>query len=63
MTRENEIANAASEAMTETLMSCPTYEFSPKATDLLECAYIKGAEWADSHPANHWHSVKAGELP
>lgn len=63
MTRENEIANAASEAMTETLMSCPTYEFSPKATDLLECAYIKGAEWADIHPANHWHSVKAGELP
>lgn len=36
MTRDNEIANAASEAMTEVLMSCPMYEFSPKATDLLE---------------------------
>lgn len=52
MTRDNEIANAASEAMTETLMLCPIYEFSPEATDLLECAYIKGAEWADSHPSS-----------
>lgn len=63
MTRDNEIANAASEAMTETLMSYPMYEFSPKATDLLECAYIKGAEWADKHPANFWHSVADGDLP
>lgn len=63
MTRDNEIANAASEAMTETLMSCPMYEFSPKATDLLECAYIKGAEWADSHPINTWHSVADGDFP
>ncbi len=63
MTRDNEIANAASEAMTETLMSCPMYEFSPKATDLLECAYIKGAEWADEHPASPWHSVADGNLP
>lgn len=62
MTRDNEIANAALEAMTETLMSCPMYEFSPKATDLLECAYIKGAEWADSHPINTWNSV-ADVLP
>lgn len=63
MTRDNEIANAASEAMTETLMSCPMYEFSSKATDLLECAYIKGAEWADKHPKNFWHSVADGDLP
>lgn len=63
MTRDNEIANAASEAMTETLMSCPMYEFSPKATDLLECAYIKGAEWADSHQINTWHSVADGDFP
>lgn len=63
MTRDNEIANAALEAMTETLMSTPNYEFSPKATDLLECAYIKGAEWADKHPANPWHSVADGDLP
>ena len=62
MTRDNEIANAASEAMTEVLMSCPMYEFSPKATDLLECAYIKGAEWADEHPKNFWHSVADGDL-
>lgn len=63
MTRDNEIANAASEAMTETLMSCPMYEFSPKATDLLECAYIKGAEWADSHPTTPWHKNIDGDLP
>lgn len=63
MTRDNEIAKAASEAMTETLMSCPMYGFSPKATDLLECAYIKGAEWADSHPINTWHSVADGDYP
>ncbi len=63
MTRDNEIANAASESMTETLMSAPNYEFSPKATDILECAYIKGAEWADKHPVNPWHSVANGDLP
>lgn len=63
MTRENEITNAALEAMTEVLMSTPNYEFSPKATDLLECAYIKGAEWADKHPANPWHSVDDGDWP
>ena len=63
MTRDNEIANAASESMTETLMSTPNYEFSPRATDLLECAYIKGAEWADEHPKSPWHSVADGDLP
>lgn len=63
MTRDNEIANAASEAMAETLTSCPVYEFGPKATDLLECAYIKGAEWADEHPKSPWHSVADGDLP
>lgn len=63
MTRDNEIANAASVSMTETLMSTPNYEFSPKATDILECAYIKGAEWADKHPVNPWHSVADGDFP
>ena len=63
MTRDNEIVKAASVSMTEVLMSTPNYVFSPRATDLLECAYIKGAEWADSHPINPWHSVADGELP
>ena len=63
MTREEEIAKAASVSMTEVLMSTPNYVFSPRATDLLECAYIKGAEWADSHPINPWHSVADGDLP
>ena len=25
--------------------------------------FIKGAQWADNHPANPWHSVKDGDLP
>ena len=63
MIRDNEIANAASVSMTEVLMSTPNYVFSPRATDLLQCAYIKGAEWADSHPINPWHSVADGDFP
>lgn len=63
MTRDNEIAEAASVSMTEVLMSTPNYVFSPRATDLLECAYIKGAEWADGHPINPWHTVADGDLP
>ena len=26
-------------------------------------AFIDGAEWADSHPANLWHSVVDGDFP
>ena len=63
MTRDNEIAKAASVSMTEVLMSTPNYVFSPRATDLLQCAYIKGAEWADIHPINPWHPVADGDLP
>ena len=63
MDRYNEIAKAASESMTETLMSTPNYEFSPRATELLECTYIKGAEWADEHPKSPWHSVTDGDFP
>ena len=44
-------------------MSTPNYEFSPRATDLLECAFWKGAEWADENPASPWHSVADGDLP
>lgn len=41
---QKRIEEAAKTSITETLMSTPNYEFSPKATDMLECAYIKGAE-------------------
>lgn len=61
--RQKQIEEAVSTSITETLMSTPNYEFSPRATDLLECAFWKGAEWADENPANPWHSVKDGELP
>lgn len=44
-------------------MSAPNYEFSPRTTDLLECAFWKGAEWADKHPVCPWHSVADGDLP
>lgn len=62
MTREKQINDAVKTSITETLMSTPNYEFSPRATDMLECAFTKGAEWADAHPVNPWHKVSA-ELP
>lgn len=43
-------------------MSTPNYEFSPRATDMLECAFEKGAQWADQHPVNPWHDASK-ELP
>lgn len=61
--RQKQIDEAASTSITETFMSAPYYEFSPRATCLLECAFTKGAEWADSHPASPWHSVADGDLP
>jgi len=61
--RQKQIEEAVSTSITETLMSAPYYEFSPRATDLLECAFRKGAEWADEKPASPWHSVADGDLP
>lgn len=61
--RQKQIEEAVSTSITETLMSTPNYEFSPRATDLLECAFWKGAEWADENPANPWHKVADGDLP
>lgn len=46
MTREEEIQQAMKESVYETIYSSG-YGFTPQATDLLECAFIKGAEWAD----------------
>lgn len=61
--RQKQIDEAVSTSITETLLSTPNYEFSPRATDLLECAFTKGAEWADSHPASPWHKNIDGDLP
>lgn len=61
--RQKQIEEAVSTSITETLMSAPNYEFSPRATDLLECAFWKGAEWADENPASPWHKVADGDLP
>ena len=46
MTRAEEIQNAMKESVAETIY-VSGYGFTPQATDLLECAFIKGAEWAD----------------
>ena len=48
MTRKEEIEKAMKESVTESLMCCDRIgSFTPKATDMLECAWIKGAQWAD----------------
>lgn len=46
MKREKEINIAMKESVTETIYSSG-YGFTQQATDLLECAWVKGAEWAD----------------
>lgn len=46
MTREEEIENAMKESVFETIYASG-YGFTPRATDLLESAFIKGAKWAD----------------
>jgi hypothetical protein len=46
MTREEEIYEAMKESVTETI-NVSGYNFTNRATDLLECAFTKGAEWAD----------------
>ena len=46
MKRSEEIQQAMKESVCETIYSSG-YGFTPRATDLLECAFTKGAEWAD----------------
>lgn len=46
MKREEEIYQAMKESVCETIYSSG-YGFTPQATDLLGCAFTKGAEWAD----------------
>ena len=49
MNREEEITKAS-------LDFSPCFEYRREI-------FIKGAKWADEHPANPWHSVKEGDLP
>lgn len=49
MTREKEIELAMKDSVAETIFASG-WGITPQATDLLECAFIKGAEWADANP-------------
>lgn len=56
MNREREISNTASE-YTE------NYGCFNCDLDDVECGFIDGAELADEHPANPWHSIADGDFP
>ena len=44
--REKEIEQAMKESVAETIYASG-WGMTPQATDLLECAFTKGAQWAD----------------
>lgn len=56
MNRDKEISNAAKEYTID-------YGYFNCNLGDVECGFEDGAKWADEHPINPWHSVKAGELP
>lgn len=46
---EKEIEDAMKTSVTESILCVSPYtQFTPRATDLLECAWMKGAEWLKS---------------
>ena len=45
MVREQEIEQAMKESVAETIYASG-WGMTPQATDLLECAFTKGAQWA-----------------
>ena len=49
--REKEIEQAMKESVAETIYASG-WGMTPQATDLLECAFTKGAEWADTTMLN-----------
>jgi hypothetical protein len=49
MTREKEIELAMKDSVAETIYASG-WGITPQVTDLLECAFTKGAEWADRNP-------------
>ena len=46
MTRQQEIEQAMKESVAETIYASG-WGMTPQATDLLECAFTKGAQWAE----------------
>ena len=46
MAREQEIEQAMKESVAETIYASG-WGMTPQATDLLECTFTKGAQWAD----------------
>ena len=46
MTREKEIEQAMKDSVAGTIYASG-WGMTPQATDLLECAFTKGAKWAD----------------
>ena len=56
MTREQEIEQAMKDSVAGTIYASG-WGMTPRATDLLECAFTKGAKWADEHPdSNHTYT-------
>ena len=56
MNREEEIEERASEyAQYDAFANCNI--------DDVWRGFVEGAQWADSHPANHWHKNIDGDLP
>lgn len=49
MSREKEIEQAMKNSVVETIYASG-WGITLQATDLLECAFTKGAEWADENP-------------
>lgn len=56
MTREEEICNAIKNS------SILDYNNNEYTSDDIKCAFIEGAEWADTHPKSSWISVN-NKLP
>lgn len=55
MTRKEEIEKAVSE-YTEDYFCC-------NCIDDVCCRFMDGANWADEHPINPWHSFIDGDIP
>lgn len=53
MNRDKKIRNAALRYTNE-------YDYFNCNLGDVECGFEDGAKWADEHPINPWHSVKAG---
>lgn len=57
MTREELIEMAAKKYCQDNIPNLPQMHLT------ISTAFEAGAEWADAHPTNPWHSVSDGDLP